>query len=245
MTLTSSTTDDHQEQNKPFPRESNSYRSPEITVETQKLPHIGRKPTAKGTVERLRKPLSFFVATALCFLLVFVHPRDFGTIPMEAVKLAGLFLVFAGVLGRILCTLYIGGRKNRELCQTGIYSMCRNPLYFFSFLGLTGICLAAQNLTLTLIATSLFLILYRAVIGSEEQKLMRLFPEDFPTYQKSVPRFWPRGFRLRDSQILHVDTHVFIRSMTEVLWFLVAVIGVETIGILRSHGMIHSLLSWY
>lgn len=211
----------------------------------RKAPHALRCPTAKGTVERLRKPLSFFVATALCFLLVFVHPRGFGTIPMEAVKLAGLCLVFAGVLGRILCTLYIGGRKDRELCQTGIYSMCRNPLYFFSFLGLAGICLAAQNLTLTLIASSLFLILYRAVIGSEEKKLLALFPQDFPTYQKSVTRFWPRGFPHRDSQILQVDTRVFIRSLSEVLWFLAAVIVVEAIGILRSYGMIYSLLSWY
>lgn len=177
--------------------------------------------------------------------MVFVHPRGFGTAWMEAVKLTGLFLVFAGVLGRILCTLYIGGRKNRELCQTGVYAMCRNPLYLFSFLGLTGICLATENLTLTLVAASLFLILYRAVIVSEEQNLMQLFPEDFPTYQKSVPRFWPRGFPLRDSQILQVNTGIFIRSVTEVLWFLAAVIGVEAIGILRSHGMIHSLFSWY
>lgn len=245
MTPTSSATDVHQNQSEPIPRESNFHRSAEIAVETRKLLHVGRNPTAKGTVERLRKPLSVSVAAALCFLLVFVHPRGFGTIPMEAVKLAGLFLVFAGVLGRILCTLYIGGRKNRELCQTGIYSMCRNPLYFFSFLGLTGICLAAQNLTLTLIAASLFLILYRAVILSEEQKLLRLFPKDFLIYQKSVPRFWPSGFPSRDSQILQVDTGVFIRSLTEVPWFLAAVIGVEAIGILRSHGMIHSLFSWY
>ena len=245
MTPTPNITGILREQNEPFLRVSNFDQSPRIPVETRKLPPSGRKPTAKGRVERLRKPLSFLVAIALCFLMVFVHPRGFGTAWTEVLKLTGLFLVFAGVLGRILCTLYIGGRKNRELCQTGVYAMCRNPLYFFSFLGLTGICLAAENLTLTLVAASLFLILYRAVIVSEEQNLMQLFPEDFPTYQKSIPRFWPRGFPLRDSQILQVNTGIFIRSVTEVLWFLAAVIGVEAIGILRSHGMIHSLFSWY
>lgn len=232
-------------QGEPFPGESGFCYPTELAVGMGKAARAELKLTAKGTAERLRKPVSFFVAAALCFLLIFVHPRGFGTMSMEAVKLAGLILVFAGALGRILCTLYIGGRKNRELCQTGIYAMCRNPLYFFSFLGLTGICLAAQNLTLTLTATSLFLILYRAVIVSEEKKLLRLFPRDFPTYQDSVPRFWPRGFPPRDSQILQVDAGIFIRSLTEVLWFLAAVIGVEAIGILRSHGMIHSLLSWY
>lgn len=221
------------------PATADLYQTQAIMLETS------APPRTKGTVERLRKPVSFMVASALCLLLVFVHPRGFGTLPMEAVKLGGLFLVFAGALGRILCTLFIGGRKNRELCQTGIYSMCRNPLYFFSFLGLTGVCLAAQNLTITLAATSLFLILYRAVIASEERKLLRLFPVAFPLYQKSVPRFWPRSLPLRDSQLILIDTRVFIRSLAEVLWFLAAVIGVESIEILRSHDMIHSLLSWY
>ncbi len=223
----------------PFFPTADFYQTPAIPLE------ICESPRAKGMAERLRKPISFVVASALCFLLIFVHPRGFGTLTMETVKLGGLFLVFTGALGRILCTLYIGGRKNRELCQTGIYSMCRNPLYFFSFLGLTGVCLAAQNLTITVAAASLFLILYRAVIVSEEKKLLRLFSEDFPIYQKSVPRFWPHRFPLRDSQILQVETRVFIRSLTEVVWFLAAVIGVEAIGILRSHGMIHSLMSWY
>ncbi|MES2476784.1 MAG: isoprenylcysteine carboxylmethyltransferase family protein [Verrucomicrobiota bacterium] len=229
----------------PFAASADFYKTLASPLETRETPRAARNPSAKGTVERLRKPVSYLVAATLCFLLVFVHPRGFGTLSMETVKLGGLFLVFAGALGRILCTLYIGGRKNRELCQTGIYSMCRNPLYFFSFLGLTGICLAAQNLTLTLAATSLFLILYRAVIVSEEKKLQLLFPVDFPIYQKSVPRFWPRSLPLGDSQFIRIDTRVFIRSLAEVLWFLAAVIGVEAIGILRSHDIIHSMFSWY
>jgi protein-S-isoprenylcysteine O-methyltransferase Ste14 len=204
-----------------------------------------KKPTDKGKVEKLRKPVSFLVAALLVFALVFVHPLGFGSLQMEAVKLLGFLLVFAGALGRILCTVYIGGRKNRELCQSGIYGMCRNPLYFFSFLGLVGICLAAQNLTLTVVAGALFLLLYRAVIRSEEKKLLGIFPEDFPVYERNVPRFWPRGFSIRDSQILQVNTKIFISSLSEVLWFLAALIAVEAIGMLRSHGLIHSVFSWY
>ena len=226
----------------PSTTDTDFYQSPAIPLE---VPETTRKPSAKDSVERLRKPLSYVVAPTLFFLLIFVHPRGFGTLAFEGVKLAGLFLVFAGALGRILCTLYIGGRKNRELCQTGIYSMCRNPLYFFSFLGLSGVCLASQNLTLTLLATTLFLILYRSVILSEEKKLQRLFPMDFPIYQKATPRFWPRSLPLDDSQSIQIDTRIFIRSLKEVLWFMVAIIGVEAIDILRTHGMIHSLLSWY
>ena len=46
-------------------------------------------------------------------------------------------------------------------------------------------------------------------------------------------------------QSIRIDTPVFIRSLAEVLWFLIAIAGVEAIDILRSHGMIRSLLSWY
>lgn len=218
------------------------YQPPAIPLEAQEAP---RKPSAKDSVERMRKPLSYVVAPLLCFLLIFVHPVGFGTLASEGVKLLGLLLVFAGALGRILCTLYIGGRKNRELCQTGIYAMCRNPLYFFSFLGFSGICLASQNLTLTLVAPSIFLILYRAVIQSEEKKLLRLFPVDFASYKKTTPRFWPRSLPLDDARFIQIDTRVFIRSLKEVLWFLVAIIGVEAIDILRTHDMIPLLLSWY
>jgi protein-S-isoprenylcysteine O-methyltransferase Ste14 len=226
----------------PSTTETDFYPAPAVSLE---VPETTRKPSAKDSVERLRKPFSFLVAAVLCFLLIFVHPRGYGTLPMGMVKLTGFLLVFTGALGRILCTLYIGGRKNRELCQTGIYSMCRNPLYFFSFLGFSGVCLASQNLTLAFVATSIFLIFYRAVILSEEKKLQRLFPVDFPIYQKATPRFWPHSLPLDDSQFIQIDTRVFIRSLKEVLWFMVAIIGVEAIDILRTHDMIHSLLSWY
>jgi protein-S-isoprenylcysteine O-methyltransferase Ste14 len=202
-------------------------------------------PRGKGMIEKLRKPISLFVAILLIALLVFVQPRGFGTLRMELVKLAGFALVFAGVLGRILCTVYIGGRKNRELCQSGIYSMCRNPLYFFSFLGLIGIFLVSQHITITLVAGSLFLILYHNVILSEEKKLLALFPQEFPTYEKTVPRFWPRWGSLKDSRILEVNTGIFIRSLSEVLWFLFALIAIEAIGIMREHGVIAPFFSWF
>ncbi len=207
--------------------------------------HPQTKASAKGRAEIIRQPLSAIVAAVLIFLMLFGQPSWFGTWPMLFLKLAGFLLIFTGVLGRILCTLYIGGRKNRELYQSGIYSFCRNPLYFFSFLGLTGICLLTQSLALTLLASSLFLILYRSVIISEEHKLLRLFPVDFPNYQKAVPRFWPTGLPKLPSQILSVDTGIFIRSLSEVLWFLATIIFVEFIVYARGRGVIPTLFSWF
>lgn len=201
--------------------------------------------SAKGKAELIRKPLSSVVAAGLVFLMIFGHPQWLGTWPMEILRLFGFLLIFTGVIGRILCTLYIGGRKNRELYQSGIYSFCRNPLYFFSFLGLTGVCLLTQSLVLTVLACSLFLILYQNVILSEERKLLRMFPIDFPIYQKNVARFWPRSCPQFPSQVLSVDTGIFIRSLSEVSWFLASIIFVEFIAYARAVGIIPSLFSWF
>jgi len=216
-----------------------------LALNTVAAVHPQKKASAKGRAEIIRQPLSAIVAAVLIFLMLFGQPSWFGTWPMLFLKLAGFLLIFTGVLGRILCTLYIGGRKNRELYQSGIYSFCRNPLYFFSFLGLTGICLLSQSLALTLLASSLFLILYRSVIISEEHKLLRLFPVDFPNYQKAVPRFWPTGLPKLPSQVLSVDTGIFIRSLSEVLWFLATIIFVEFIVYARGRGVIPTLFSWF
>jgi protein-S-isoprenylcysteine O-methyltransferase Ste14 len=220
----------------------NQFASKVATTESS---NRASKASAKGKAELIRKPLSALVAAGLIFLMVFGHPQWFGTWPMEILRLFGFLCVFAGVLGRILCTLYIGGRKNRELYQSGIYSFCRNPLYFFSFVGLTGICLLTQSLALTLLACSLFLILYNRVIVSEEHKLLRMFPIEFPIYQKNVPRFWPCGRPQLPSQVLSVDTGIFIRSLTEVLWFLASIIFVEFTIHARAIGLIPSLFSWF
>lgn len=207
--------------------------------------HPQKKASAKGRAEIIRQPLSAIVAAVLLFLMLFGQPSWFGTWPMLFLKLVGFLFIFTGVLGRILCTLYIGGRKNRELYQSGIYGFCRNPLYFFSFLGLTGICLLTQSLALTLLASSLFLILYRSVIISEEHKLLRLFPEDFANYQKAVPRFWPTGLPKLPSQVLSVDTGIFISSLSEVLWFPATIIFVEFIVYARGRGVIPTLFTWF
>ena len=48
-------------------------------------------------------------------------------------------------------SLYIAGRKGRELVTVGPYSTCRNPLYFFSIVGAAGMGAQSGSLTLGLI----------------------------------------------------------------------------------------------
>jgi len=173
--------------------------------------------------------VSFLIAAILLALLVVTQPANFGSIRYVIMEQVGFILVFVAVLGRVWCTLYIAGRKNRELCIVGPYELCRNPLYLFSFLGLVGICLAAANILLTILAAVVYLLYYHGVIRGEERRLAAIFAEDFARYVARTPRFWPRWKIPRNAAILQVDSRIFTRSLAEVIWFLLAINLVEII----------------
>lgn len=187
----------------------------------------------RSGIERLRKPLSFVIAAVLLVLLVITRPANFESVPYEILEQLGFLMVFVAVLGRIWCTLYIAGRKNRELCTAGPYEVCRNPLYLFSFIGLVGICFAAQNILLGIVSASAYLLFYHGVIRGEERRLADIFGPDFNRYIATTPRFWPRLRRPSHAGILQVDSRIFTSSLMEVIWFLVAINLVEILEWLK------------
>jgi len=185
-------------------------------------------------VERLRRPLSTLFVAALTAALMFTQPINFGHGIYEGMELTGFILIFLAVLGRMWCILYIGGRKNRELCRIGPYSMCRNPLYFFSFVGLMGVCIAAESVIPALVAGAAFLGFYHWVIKREETRLAAIFEADFVKYCEEVPRFWPRWPEKLGAHTVEVDGRAFTRALREVFWFLFAIILVEGLEIAKA-----------
>ncbi len=148
-------------------------------------------------------------------------------------EIVGMLLIIAGVLGRIWCALYIAGRKNRELCQQGPYSLCRNPLYGFSFLAVVGLLLAARFGALAVLLMPLFWGYHFAVIRAEERTLSAMFGSDYAQYRRNVPRIWPRFSGYRSPPMLTVETRLMIRALSEVAWFLLALAALEIVEHLR------------
>lgn len=186
-------------------------------------------PSVVSTPERWRKPASVFFGTLWLTAALFTVPAGSGHGWREALELLGLLLLIAAALGRIWSYAHIGGRKNRELCTTGPYSLTRNPLYFFSFLGVVGAGLALQSLLLALSSTIAFLGYYRFVIRAEERRLRNLFGGDFDAFADRVPRFWPRVARPDHGDDLVVPARLLARTLGESFWFLAAIILVELI----------------
>src|SRR5512135_3689208 len=103
----------------------------------------------------------------------------------------GYFLTLICVLGRGWCSAYIGGRKNYELITAGPYSVVRNPLYVFSFIGVAGIGFCTGTVTYLAILTVLFAAYYQIVVWREEKFMAETFGQAFADYKARVPRWWP------------------------------------------------------
>lgn len=183
----------------------------------------------RSLAETLRKPVSILLAVIWLKLAVLAQPGSYNHGWHLAMEYAGYLCLIVAALGRLWAYAQIGGRKNRDLCREGPYSLTRNPLYFFSFIGVVGAGLALENVTLLLATAGSFLVYYHFVIRAEECRLRELFGSAFVSYCAEVPRFWPRHLRLRQSETLTLPTRLFNRNLTEVFWFLALIVAIEAI----------------
>ena len=163
-----------------------------------------------------------------------------GVIFMMGCVLAGVATV-----GRLWCSLYICGRKTKELITVGPYSMTRNPLYFFSAIGGIGVGLATETFAVPVLLMLLFAITYPSVIRAEENKLRGIHGDAFDEYAALTPRFLPRPSRCCEPEAYEVSPLKFRGALFDALWF-VWLVGILEMGeSLREAGIIPSLLTLY
>ena len=86
---------------------------------------------------------------------------------------------------------------------------------------------------MTFVSAIAFLVYYHGVIRSEERRLAAIFPEEYPRYIQTTPRFWPKLTVPDNSYVLQVDSRIFTRSLLETTWFLFAIIAIEIIEELK------------
>lgn len=104
----------------------------------------------------------------------------------------GIVLLLCGLMGRMYATLYIGEQKSSRLVCEGPYTLCRNPLYFFSFIAFLGVLCLNLQISLLAVGGALYLWIYRQTIRKEEEFLKeKLAGSNYEEYLKSTPRFFP------------------------------------------------------
>lgn len=176
---------------------------------------------SKSRLEKYRILLTRIAAAIAFFLYVasanYWESRNMA-IPLCLFSL-GIVLVGIASMGRMWCSLYIAGYKNGRLVTEGPYSICRNPLYFFSMLGVLGIACCTEMLTFPLLVVVAFAVFYPFIMRSEEKRLEGLFGAEFRKYKEEVPAFFPRFSAFREPETYNVRPAAYRRAMFDALWF--------------------------
>ncbi len=141
----------------------------------------------------------------------------------------GCLLAGIATVGRLWCSLYICGRKTKELVTVGPYSITRNPLYFFSSIGAIGVGLATETFTVPILLMLLFAMTYPSVIRAEENKLREIHGDAYDAYVGLTPCFLPRPSRYSEPDAYEVNPRKFRSALFDALWF-VWLIGILETG---------------
>jgi protein-S-isoprenylcysteine O-methyltransferase Ste14 len=194
-------------------------------------------------LQRRRKILlRFAIGFAMAALLFIrsVWPPDH--LLHETLESVGLALIAACILGRAWSILYIGGRKAHQLVEVGPYSVSRNPLYLFSFMGALGIGLQSGSLMIGLFCVLGAAAIFVPVVQKEEEVLARTFGETFEDYCQRVPRFGPRLSAWRDAEMVSVAPRLLYLTMRDGLVFVCALPVFELIETMQAMGYLPVLV---
>ncbi|MBA8877804.1 protein-S-isoprenylcysteine O-methyltransferase Ste14 [Phyllobacterium myrsinacearum] len=163
----------------------------------------------------------------------------------EYIEDFGIGVIVLAILGRMWCTLYIGGRKSSEIVRLGPYSMSRNPLYVFSTLGAFGIGMMTGSLTVAFALAVLCYIAFYFVIVAEEGYLETNFGETYLAYKRDVPRFFPKLRLYREAEVLSVKSSMLYKTLADGLVFFVSYPLLEFVEYLQSANILPVLFRFY
>jgi len=189
--------------------------------------------------EKKRRPVTrLFLVVCLIFATVTHHSWSPDGPVDRLFDWCGAALAVLGVLGRLWSTMYVGGRKNKDLITTGPYSLCRNPLYLFSFIAGLGVCVEFENLILIGLYIVFFYAYYSRVIKSEEGRLELLFGAKFAAFKGSTPAFIPNIFRLNLGEFPEISGRPLFKNALDGSVFLLLVGAAYVIEMLQESGVI-------
>ena len=154
----------------------------------------------------------------------------------ERIEVIGLVAIVLSIVGRAWCSLYIGGRKKSEIVDRGPYSITRNPLYVFSYIGAFGIGAQSGSATIGFAFVLAAMVVFYMTVKREEAFLEREFGAVYAAYKARTPRFWPRFSLWRDEEQLTIRPALFVTTILDGLIFLLAVPVFELIDVGQASG---------
>ena len=176
------------------------------------------------------------VVLLACFFTTALIPYE--TELHVEIEFLGYFMVAVCALGRMYSTAFLGGYKNEKLITHGAFSVMRNPLYFFSLLGMTGIALISGHIMIIVAVPLFFVVLYHFLIKREEAFLLETFGEEYKAYMVSTPRLMP-NFRLYHApQTVEVVPKYLNKAFKDAVWWFAAFPMFELAEYIQENGII-------
>lgn len=193
-------------------------------------------------VQHVRKAVLLAMILAALAVVVFGDARwPSGSRLHETIEWVGLGLIVFCILGRTWCSLYIGGRKVRNLVTIGPYSVTRNPLYGFSVMGAAGVGAQFGSVIAAIAAGFAAWLVFYLVVLKEERVLTVNFGNAYRRYLAEVPRFLPRFSLWRDVETIEVRPNIVLRTFVDASVFLIAIPIVEGCEYLHEVGVLPTL----
>jgi protein-S-isoprenylcysteine O-methyltransferase Ste14 len=187
----------------------------------------------KSSVERHRGWVNLAMWSFIFVMVIFSRFTDQKYRTYELEEIAGLILIAVSTMGTLWCGDYIFGRKSKQLCQDGPYSVCRNPLYLFSGLGWLGVVMVSSRWILVIAIFLVFCVNYFLVVKFEEKRLSQLFGKEYQTYTERVPRLIPRFRNYRTREKIEVDLQRHLWGIVKSTRFLWMAFALELIEVLK------------
>lgn len=154
----------------------------------------------------------------------------------------GLVLVGLGAMGRVWASMYISGYKDKTLVTEGAYSVVRNPLYVFSFIGAVGVGCATGSLVLIGLLILGFFLYYPLTTVDEEQRLAAQYGQEYTEYLRRTPRYIPDFSLFHESETYTVDTKTYRYAFLDAVWFVWIYGLIQLIEKLHTAGILPTIL---
>lgn len=123
---------------------------------------------------------------------------DFNLLPFAWHKTIGFMLNFSGFIFALLAlkemrksfTVFVNPNESGSLVKTGVFSLCRNPIYFAGILMCFGWSISFKSpLSLYSSIFLIFILLWK--VSYEEVELSKKFGDDYLRYKESTSKLIP------------------------------------------------------
>lgn len=193
-------------------------------------------------VQRIRKAVMLVGIIAVVTVAFLTRPSWGDGQFHEGLEAFGLGLIVVCIVGRAWCSLYIGGRKKAEIVDRGPYSVSRNPLYVFSFIGAFGVGAQTGSVSLAALFLAVTVLVFWFTVRREEDWLSEAFGAPYAAYVARTPRFGPDFSKWHDEGMLEIKPRFFVTTLRDGLVFLLAIPLFESVERFQDIGWLDPIL---